>query len=234
MEYSHLITKPNISRYRYSGIPDDILNIIFCLLYQEEIEHNKPDIENLVTIKLKLKVLEKENQSLQNQVNELQGQLLEWTVHQELEQSCKKDQPIQDFKQRLRPIKKQSLDKMEQMLAIAEQSLFDKTWLNHSISLQETSSIEVNVLAEGSDAESCWAFIFEMKNRNEKNLPSMKEAEKFVANVSQIKQWLTQQTSKSIKFICPIYLSAEGFTPSVEEWLHEQMVLTTDWAHWAR
>ena len=50
--------------------------------------------------------------------------------------------------------------------------------------------MEVDVLAEGSDANSCWAFVFEMKNRDEKNLPSMKEAQWFVANVYRIKQWL--------------------------------------------
>jgi hypothetical protein len=167
-------------------------------------------------------------------VNELKGRVLEWTVFRELNNLSKKGKPIQDFKQRLHPLKKQSLEKIEQMLAMAEQSLFDKTWVNHFIPLQGTSSIEVDVLAEGADAESCWAFVFEMKNRDEKNLPSMKEAQKFVANISQLKQWLTQQTGKPIKFICPVYLSAEGFKTPVEEWLHEQGVLTTDWAHWAR
>jgi len=134
----------------------------------------------------------------------------------------------------LRPIKKQYAAKMEQMLAIASQSPFDKTWINHYIPLQRTNQIEIDVLAEGADADSCWAFVFEMKNRDEKNRPSMKEAKRFVANVSRVEQWLTQQTGKPVKFICQVYLSAEGFSTSVEEWLHEQEVLTTDWAHWAR
>ena len=141
---------------------------------------------------------------------------------------------IKEFKERLRPISQQYAEKMEKMLTVASQSTFDKTWVNHYIPLPGTTQIEVDVLAEGADADNCWAFVFEMKNRDEKNLPSMKEAQQFVANISRVKQWLTQQTTKPIKFICPLYLSAKGFNVSVEEWLHEQGVLTTDWAHWAR
>ena len=232
LEYGDLITRPTISRFRYCGISDDILDLIFRNLYQEEIEHSKPNIENELIAKLK--TLEKEKQSLQGIVNELKGRVLEWTVYRELNQSRKKGQPIKEFKERLRPIKKQYADKMGETLTVASQSAFDKTWVNHYIPLQGTTSVEVDVLAEGADAESCYALVFEMKNRDEKNLPSMKEAQKFVANVSRLEQWLTQQTSKPIKFICPIYLSAEGFNAQVEEWLHEQGVLTTDWAHWAR
>ncbi|RKZ73924.1 MAG: hypothetical protein DRR19_30540 [Candidatus Parabeggiatoa sp. nov. 1] len=232
LEYGDLITRPGLSHFRYCGIPDDILDLIFRSLYQEEIEHEKPNIEN--ELQAKLKAIEKDKHSLQGQVNELKGRVLEWTVYRELNQSRKKGQPIKEFKERLRSIKKQYADKMENMLAIASQSAFDKTWVNHFIPLQGTTSVEVDVLTEGADADSCWAFVFEMKNRDEKNLPSMKEAGWFVANVSRVKQWLTQQTGKPIKFICPVYLSAEGFNASVEEWLHEQGVLTTDWAHWAR
>jgi hypothetical protein len=232
LEYGDLITRPGLSHFRYCGIPDDILDLIFRSLYQEEIEHNKPNIEN--ELEAKLKAIEKKKQSLQGIVNELKGRVLEWTVFRELNQARKKGQPIKEFSQRLRPINPLHQEKMEKMLAIANQSAFDKTWVNHYIPLSGTTSIEVDVLAEGFDANSCWAFVFEMKNRDEKNLPSMKEAQWFVANVSRVKQWLAQQTGKPIQFICPVYLSAEGFNAPVEEWFHEQGVLTTDWAHWAR
>jgi len=160
--------------------------------------------------------------------------VLEWTVYRELNQSRIKCQPIKDFSKRLRPLNPRYADEIQEMLAVSSQSAFDKTWINHYIQLPGTTPIEVDVLAEGADASSCWAFVFEMKNRDEKNLPKMKEAQLFVANVSRVKQWLTQQTGKPVKFICPVYLSAEGFSASVEEWLHEQGVLTTDWAHWER
>jgi hypothetical protein len=232
LEYGDLITRPELSHFRYCGIADDILDLIFRSLYQEEIEHNKPNIES--ELEAKLKAAEEKKQSLQGQVNELKGRVLEWTVYRELNQSRHKCQPIKEFKERLRPISQQYAEKVEPILTVASQSTFDKTWVNHYIPLPGTTQIEVDVLAEGADADSCWAFVFEMKNRDEKNLPSMKEAQQFVANISRVKQWLTQQTTKPIKFICPVYLSAKGFNVSVEEWLHEQGVLTTDWAHWAR
>jgi len=232
LEYGDLITRPELSHFRYCGIADDILDLIFRSLYQEEIEHNKPNIES--ELEAKLKAAEEEKQSLQGQVNELKGRVLEWTVYRELNQSRHKCQPIKEFKERLRPISQQYAEKMEKMLTVASQSAFDKTWVNHYIPLLGTTQIEVDVLAEGADADSCWAFVFEMKNRDEKHLPSMKEAQQFVANIFRVKQWLTQQTTKPIKFICPVYLSAKGFNVLVEEWLHEQGVLTTDWAHWAR
>jgi hypothetical protein len=232
LEYGDLITRPGLSLFRYSGIPDDILDMIFRSLYQEELENDKPNIEN--ELQAKLKAIEKEKQSLQGQVNELKGRVLEWTVYRELNQTSKQGQPIKEFQARLRPINQQSAEQLAKMLAIATQSPIDKTWINHYLQLQGTTPIEIDVLAEGADAHKSWAFMFEIKNRDEKHLPTMKEAQKFVANVSQITQWLAQQTGKPIKFICPVYLSANGFSTSVEDWLQEQGVLTTDWAHWAR
>jgi hypothetical protein len=72
--------------------------------------------------------------------------------------------------------------------------------------------------------------MFETKNRDTNNLPTKVEAELFVTKVSMVKQWLG--ASQKIRFICPLYLSAEGFDNSVEMWLHEHGVLTTDMAHW--
>jgi hypothetical protein len=63
LEYGDLITRPSISRFRYCGIPDDILDLIFRSLYQEEIEHEKLNIEN--ELQAKLKAIEEKKQSLQ-------------------------------------------------------------------------------------------------------------------------------------------------------------------------
>ncbi len=43
LEYGDLISR-GVSNFRYRGIPDDILDLIFRELYQEEIEQVKPDI----------------------------------------------------------------------------------------------------------------------------------------------------------------------------------------------
>jgi hypothetical protein len=53
LEYGDLITRPELSHFRYCGIADDILDLIFRSLYQEEIEHNKPNIESELEAKLK-------------------------------------------------------------------------------------------------------------------------------------------------------------------------------------
>jgi len=232
LEYGDLIKRPGLSHFRYCGIPDDILDLIFRDLYQEEIEHDKPNIENEIDIRLK--ALEKEKKSLQGLVSDLKGRVLEWTVYRELHHCQVQQQPLFEFQKRFRPFKPQFAAKLEAILALASQSLFSKTWIKHYIQLAGKTPIEVDVLAEGSDAESCWACVFEMKNRNEKNLPTLKEAQSFVANVSLVKQWLTQENDKQVKWICPVYFSAEGFSAAVEEYLQEQCVLTTDWAHWER
>jgi hypothetical protein len=108
-------------------------------------------------------------------------------------------------------------------------SRFDEIWTNYYLQLPQSPPLEMDVLAKGSDAESCWALIFEIKNRDEK--PSMAEAQLFVTKCERLKQELAL-SNKSIAFVCPVYLSAQGFSPKVEKWLHEQEVFTTDLAHW--
>ncbi len=232
LEYGDLIKRPGLSHFRYCGIPDDILDLIFRDLYQEEIEHDKPNIEN--EIEIRFKALEKEKKSLQGMVSDLKGRVLEWTVYRELNQYRYEQQPIEDFNKRFRPLNPGFASTLEEILALASQSLFSKTWIKHYIQLAGKTAIEVDVLAEGNDASDCWACVFEMKNRNEKNLPTLKEAQLFVGNVSLVKQWLIQENDKPVKWICPVYFSAEGFSAAVEEYLQEEGVLTTDWAHWER
>jgi hypothetical protein len=72
-----------------------------------------------------------------------------------------------------------------------------------------------------------------MKNRDEKNLPTIAEAKSFVTRLNIVKQWLKQK-EKKIRFICPVYLSAKGFEPGIETWLHQHGVFTTDIETWDR
>ncbi|MCP4111658.1 MAG: hypothetical protein GY749_40075 [Desulfobacteraceae bacterium] len=50
-----------VSNFRYSGIPDDILDLIFRELYQEEIDRVRPDIGSELTARIRK--LEKEKKS---------------------------------------------------------------------------------------------------------------------------------------------------------------------------
>ena len=113
-----------------------------------------------------------------------------------------------------------------------DESRFDRIWMNYYLSFPQTTVLEIDVLAEGEDAENCWALVFELKNRDAKNPPTMKEAKDFLTKIKGVKQWLTESKETPIKFVCPVYLSAKGFTPSVETWLHEQGILTADWESW--
>jgi len=185
----------------------------------------------------KVEVLEQERESLETEIellthefDSIKDMMLASRVYRELNK-CQQDRfPIDNFRQRLKPLLKlQQKDNIEEMLAACCVSRFDKAWINYEIQLSE--KIVLDILAEGADEESCWALVFAIKNRTEKKLPSMREAEEFVANVSIVKQYLAQR-EKPIRFICPVYLSAKGFDSSVEEWLHGQGVLTTDIAHW--
>ncbi len=75
--YGDLITRGS-SAYRYCGIKDDILNLIFRLLYQEEIDLVEPNIGKELTARIEK--LEKENRSLSGANRELKGRFLEFIV----------------------------------------------------------------------------------------------------------------------------------------------------------
>jgi len=167
--------------------------------------------------------------SLKGALNELKGRMLELVVYRELNHCRKRVQPIKHFRQRIRAVSNAAhFSKMEPMLTECSESRFEMIWMNYYLSLPQTTVLEIDVLAKGEDANSCWALVFELKNRDAKNPPSLKEAQLFVTKIKAVKHWLGQ----SIKFVCPVYLSAKGFAPSVEAWLHEQGVLTADRESW--
>lgn len=119
LESGDLITR-GVSNIRYRGIPDDILDLIFRELYQEEIERVKPDIGS--ELAAKVQKLEREKCSLQGALNELKGRMPELIVFRELNRCCKTRQPVKNFRQRLRPVSNQELRKKMQvpMFACAE------------------------------------------------------------------------------------------------------------------
>ncbi|RKZ72928.1 MAG: hypothetical protein DRQ57_16005 [Gammaproteobacteria bacterium] len=229
LEYGDLITK-GVSNFRYSGIADDILDLIFRELYLEEIEQVKPDISK--ELHDKVAALKKDKKSLQGTLNELKGRLLELIIYRELNKYRQNGKPIADFRNRFRPISNQKyLKAMEPILIACSTSPFQRVWMNYSLSLPQTTVMELDVFAQGSDQKSCWALLFEIKNRDEKQSPTLIEAQGFVTKIEGVKQQLAE-LDKSIQFICPVYLSAKGFKTSVEEWLHEQGVLTADLESW--
>ena len=185
----------------------------------------------------KVEVLEKEKDSLETEIESLthefefiKDMMLASRVYKELNKYQQDRSPIENFRQRLKPLlPPQQKNNIENMLSICCAGYFEKVWINYEIQLSE--KIVLDILAEGINKESSWVLVFAIKNRTEKHLPSMREAEEFVANIAVVKKYLAER-EKPIQFVCPIYLSAEGFDSSVEEWLHGQGILTTDLAHW--
>jgi hypothetical protein len=102
LEYGDLITQ-GTSNFRYRGIPDNILDLIFRDLYEEEIHRKKPNIAAELTASVNAE-LKKENLSLKGALNELKGRMLEFVVYRELNHYRKQAQPIKHFRQRIRPV----------------------------------------------------------------------------------------------------------------------------------
>ncbi len=208
------------------------MDFIFRELYQEEIDQVAPDI--CAELAGKIEALECEKKSLQGSLNELKGRMLEFIVHRELNKCAKERKVVGNLKKRLRPVSDgRRTDSMEETLTAASRAKFDMVWMNYFIQAQETTPMEVDVLAEGKDADGAYALAFEIKNRDEKNLPTMTEAKLFAIKAAMVMRWLNDKGGK-IQFVCPVYLSAEGFDPDVEDWLHEQGVFTSDLESWNR
>ncbi len=223
LEYGDLITQ-GVNNFRYRGISDDILDLIFRELYQEEIEQVTPNVADELAAKAKVVILEKEKKSLQGALNELKGRMLELMVYRELNKSRNKTQPFDKFRKKFRPFKNVRLEKL---LKLASKSKYELIWTNYYLQVPQTQAVELDVLALGEDETSCWAIVFEVKNRDAKHPPTKKEAESYVANVEKIRHWL-EEKEKTIRFVCPVYLSAKGFSVELEKFLHDEGVLTAD------
>ncbi|MCP4111657.1 MAG: hypothetical protein GY749_40070 [Desulfobacteraceae bacterium] len=176
--------------------------------------------------------MKKKRNPVKDARNEIRGRMLEFIVHRDLNRCSKEGKTVRNFRQRLRPVSDTtSAGEMEEILAVVCESKFDTVWMNYYIQLLEITAPQPDVLPEGSDAETCWALVFEMKNRDEKNPPVMDEAKLFVASTDVLRQFMKEK-NKKIRFVCPVYLSAKGFDPDVETWLHEQGVFTEDMDSW--
>ncbi|ETR68962.1 MAG: hypothetical protein OMM_04249 [Candidatus Magnetoglobus multicellularis str. Araruama] len=85
--YGDLITQGR-SAYHYKGIADDVLYLIFYHKYNFEIYHQESNVQG--ELYKKIEHLEKDKKSMQSQINELKGRMLELVVLRELNK-CKKE-----------------------------------------------------------------------------------------------------------------------------------------------
>ncbi|MCP4030958.1 MAG: hypothetical protein GY734_06905, partial [Herbaspirillum sp.] len=179
LEFGDLITRGS-SDFHYRGIPDDILDFIFRERYQYEIEMVRPDVSSDLAAKIRY---------LEGKLNELRGRMLELVVWRELNRCRKENKALADLAERMRKIPDQDhAGKMEEMIRLCGKSRFNTVWMNYYIQVPHTTALEADVLAEGEDEETCWALVFEIKNRDEKNPPVMNEARLFATKINLIKQ----------------------------------------------
>ncbi|MCP4349915.1 MAG: hypothetical protein GY795_30915, partial [Desulfobacterales bacterium] len=229
LEYGGLITRGS-SDYHYKGIEDDILDLIFRERYQYEVDMVRPDVT--AELLAKIRMLEDDRKSLEGKFRELKGRLLELIVWRELNKCRKENKPVKNFAKRMRKISDPGhAEKMKQMIELCAGSSFTTVWMNYYLQIPQTTSLEADVFAEGEDDETCWALIFETKNRDEKYLPTKDEARLFETKANMTKKIL-EQKGKKIRFVCPVYLSAKGFEQDIETWLHSRGILTADLETW--
>ena len=114
-------------------------------------------------------------------------------------------------------------ESLNQKISVLEKVSFDMVWMNYFLNSGATMPLEIDGLAVN---ENC-VHAFETKNRNEINLPTIDEWKIFMNKLELLKQSLPE-----IKQIFGVFFSANGFSESVEQWLHEKKILTMDWDTW--
>ncbi len=225
LEYGDLVTRGSTD-YHYRGISDDILYLIFHDRYLYEICRKKISVRE----KLSARVgeLERDRRSLQGRLSELRGRMLELIVWRELSSCRKKRGPLKNFRQRLRPLlENPDPEETGKAISACETTRFDRVWMNYLLNTPGVIPGELDVVATGRDGDICRALVFETKNRNEKNPPTMDDAKFFLSKVGLLKDSLRQPLS-----LCAVYLSAKGFSEDVERWLHTQGIFTADMETW--
>ncbi len=229
-EYGNLITRGHTD-FHYQGIPDDVLDIIFRVRYQYEIDHVDPDVP--AELAAKIMALEKKNTSLQGALNELKGRMLELVVWREINACRKQGTPVANFATRLRPVlAAEQVGAMQELVDECRAMTFTTVWQNHYLQVPEQpASLQADVLAQGEDTDACWALVFEMKNRDAKHPPTREDAQLFVTKVAVIRQLLKKKV-KPIRCVGGVYFSAKGFAPEVETFLHQERILNTDLDTW--
>ncbi len=229
-EYGNLLTRGHTD-FHYQGIPDDVLDLIFRVRYQYEIDHVEPDVP--AELAAKVQALEDKNRSLQGALNELRGRMLELIVWRELNTCRKEGEPVRDFATRLRPVlAAEQVDATQELVTKCRAMTFTTVWQNYYLQVPEQpASLQADVLAQGEDANACWALVFEMKNRDAKHPPTREDAQLFATKVAVIRQ-LLERKEKLIRCVCGVYFSAKGFAPEIETFLHREGILTTDLETW--
>jgi len=223
--YGDLITEGS-SAYHYKGIADTVLYLIFYHKYHYEIYNQKADIPG--ELYKKIESLEKNKKSMQSKINELKGRMLELVVWRELNKCKKEHKSIKNIRNRVRSFVSNN-EKLEDQIRFLETAIFNMVWMNYFLNSPSTMPLEIDVLATKQDEKQIWAIAFETKNRNEKNLPCIEECKVFVNKLEIIKKSMDKQV-----IICGIYFSANGFSDSVERWLHDHDILTIDLKTWEK
>ena len=224
--YGGLIS-PTASNYHYRGIPDDVLDFIFRQRYHYEI-YNKPiDIDS--EVQKRVTELKKKNRSLNAQVNELKGRMLEVTVWREMNECRKKGQALTFLEKKLRPFPQEMKNHIR--LTMTHSLTIGMIYINYYIQTPQTAALEFDLLIEGQSTSGYHCIVFECKHRDEKTLPTKKDMQDFAQKITLLTASLKQLGYEEI-CICPIYFSAKGFRKGTEKWLHAHQIYSADLVSW--
>jgi hypothetical protein len=223
--YGDLITEGS-SAYHYKGIADDVLYLIFYHKYNYEIYHQKSDVQG--ELYKKIEHLENDKKSMQSQINELKGRMLELVVLRELNKCKKEKTGIKHLKNRIRPIVSNT-NTLEKTIMILESLTFDTIWMNYYINTPGAFPLEIDVIAIKKEDDHFKAVAFETKNRNEKNLPCMDECKRYLNKLDLLKKSMEKPV-----VVYGIYFSANGFSEDVEKWLNDNGIVTIDFNTWEK
>jgi len=226
LEYGGLIEGTS-SSYHYQGIPDDVLDLIFRERYHYEIYNKKFDLSS--ELRKKIRDLEKNNRSLKSQVNELKGRMLELVIWREMNQYRKKGQPFAHLENKLRTIPDHL--KNQDVISMIQSMIIGNIYLNYYIQSPESVVQELDVLVEGVSENIFQCIVFEIKNRDDTNLPTEKEIQQFIQKLELFTHSLKRQGHNRV-MLCPIFFSANGFEPDIEKYLFDNHIFAADIYSW--
>ncbi|ETR69713.1 MAG: hypothetical protein OMM_09360, partial [Candidatus Magnetoglobus multicellularis str. Araruama] len=119
----------------------------------------------------------------------------------------------------------------QDMLSLIQSMTIGNIYINYYIQSPESVVQELDVLVEGVSETMFQGIVFEIKNRDDKNLPTEKEIQLFVQKLELFTHSLKRQGHERV-MLCPIYFSANGFEPDMEKYCFEHHVLAADMDSW--
>ncbi len=202
------------TEYRYRGISDDIFDLLFRSIYQDEIDHFKPDIEKELTDTLEKSEMVRKIRSLTGKIGEMQGRAAEYFISQELK-----------YKTKRRPLS----ERVHNWIAGAVFEDYQAVYTRYRLSAENVRDYEFDIYAEKPDGLS---LVFEIKNR-EKAVDA-DVVRDFLLKLTQLRSRLSEDRVAPVgnTELAGIIVSRSGFTNQARVLMTEEEIMYADFRHW--